>query len=42
MQHPEVKYPYNLLVRKSEGKRPFTKLQYRWKDIIKVDLKSRI
>jgi hypothetical protein len=31
---------YNILVRKVEGKRPLEKLQHRWDDKIKMDLKE--
>jgi hypothetical protein len=36
----EMRNVYNILVRKSEGKRPFGKTRSRWEDNIRMDLKT--
>jgi hypothetical protein len=36
----EMRNVYKILVRKSEGKRPFGRPKHRWKDNIRMDLKE--
>jgi hypothetical protein len=40
ISHMEMRNAYKILVRKPEGKRPFRKSRYRWKNNIMVDFKE--